>query len=70
MQRRSGASAPMPTSNRTWSLPLPVHPWATVVAPCLCAAATRCWTITGREIDEISGYRSMYKAFALSAGRQ
>ena len=30
---RSGASAPMPTSNRTWSLPLPVQPCATVVAP-------------------------------------
>jgi hypothetical protein len=29
----SGASAPMPTSNRTWSLPLPVQPCATVVAP-------------------------------------
>ena len=27
MQRSSGASAPMPTSNRTWSLPLPVQPW-------------------------------------------
>ena len=26
---RSGASAPMPTSKRTWSLPLPVQPWAT-----------------------------------------
>ena len=23
----------MPTSKRTWSLPLPVQPWATVVAP-------------------------------------
>ncbi len=30
---RSGASAPMPTSNRTWSLPLPVQPWATIEAP-------------------------------------
>ena len=30
---RSGASAPMPTSKRTWSLPLPVQPCATVVAP-------------------------------------
>ena len=44
----SGASAPMPTSNRTWSLPLPVQPCATVSAPCFFAAATRCLTMTGR----------------------
>ena len=31
MHRSSGASAWMPTSNRTWSLPLPVQPCATVV---------------------------------------
>ncbi len=30
---RSGASARTPTSKRTWSLPLPVHPWATACAP-------------------------------------
>ena len=30
---RSGASAPTPTSNRTWSLPLPVQPCATIDAP-------------------------------------
>ena len=35
MHRSSGASAWMPTSNRTWSLPLPVQPCATVVAPIL-----------------------------------
>ena len=45
----------MPTSKRTWSLPLPVHPWATVVAPCCLAAATRCLTMTGRESAETSG---------------
>ena len=28
--RRSGASAPTPTSKRTWSLPLPVQPCATI----------------------------------------
>ena len=67
---RSGASAPMPTSKRTWSLPLPVQPWATVVAPYSCAAHTRCLTITGRDSAETSGYRSMYRAFACSAGRQ
>ncbi len=31
--RRSGASAPIPISKRTWSLPLPVQPWPTIVAP-------------------------------------
>src|SRR5664280_3766725 len=30
--RRSGASAPKPTSKRTWSLPLPVQPWASALA--------------------------------------
>ena len=30
MTCRSGASAPMPTSKRTWSLPLPVQPCATI----------------------------------------
>ncbi len=45
----------MPASNRTWSLPLPVQPWATVVAPCFWAAATRCLTIVGRERAETSG---------------
>ena len=30
---RSGPRFAMPTSKRTWSLPLPVQPWATVVAP-------------------------------------
>ena len=50
-----GGQGWMPTSKRTWSLPLPVQPWATVVAPCSRAAATRCLTITGRESAETSG---------------
>ena len=33
MTSRSGASARVPTSKRTWSLPLPVQPWATAPAP-------------------------------------
>ena len=33
MQSMSGAIEVMETSKRTWSLPLPVQPWATVVAP-------------------------------------
>ena len=53
--RSSGASAWMPTSNRTWSLPLPVQPCATVAAPNRFAAATRCLTISGRESAETSG---------------
>jgi hypothetical protein len=55
MHRSSGASAWMPTSNRTWSLPLPVQPCATVVAPYCVAAATRCLTISGRDSAETSG---------------
>ena len=35
MTLRSGASAPRPTSKRTWSLPLPVQPCETIVPPCL-----------------------------------
>ena len=33
----SGASAFTARSKRTWSLPLPVAPWATAVAPCFWA---------------------------------
>ena len=33
MTSMSGASARADTSKRTWSLPLPVHPWATASAP-------------------------------------
>jgi len=33
-----GSSAAVATSNRTWSLPLPVQPWATAVALYLCAS--------------------------------
>ena len=52
---RSGASARVDTSKRTWSLPLPVQPWATASAPCSLAAATRCFTITGRDRADTSG---------------
>ena len=51
----SGASAPMPTSKRTWSLPLPVQPCDDRVAPWFRAAATRCLTMTGRDSAETSG---------------
>ena len=59
MHNRSGARAVMPTSKRTWSLPLPVQPCATVLAPNCFAAATRCLTIRGRDSAETSGYLSM-----------
>ncbi|SLI04332.1 Uncharacterised protein [Mycobacteroides abscessus subsp. abscessus] len=49
----------MPTSKRTWSLPLPVQPCATVSAPWNLAASTRCLTISGRLIAETSGYWPM-----------
>ena len=70
MTSSSGASEPNPTSNRTWSLPLPVQPWATVEAPNWRAAATRWREITGREIADTSGYASMYRAFAFKVGMQ
>ena len=56
---RCGASAAMPASNRTWSLPLPVQPCETIVPPWARAAATRCLTISGRDSADTSGYRSM-----------
>src|ERR1017187_1002255 len=66
----SGARAARPTSKRTWSLPLPVQPWATTLAPNSRATRARCETISGRDSADTSGYRSMYRAFALSAGTQ
>ena len=53
---RSGASARMLTSKRTWSLPLPVQPCATASAPCSRAAATRWRAMTGRDSADTSGY--------------
>ena len=55
MHLSSGASEVMETSKRTWSLPLPVQPWATVVAPNSLAARTRCLVMTGREMAETTG---------------
>src|ERR1017187_6681000 len=66
----SGARAARPTSKRTWSLPLPVQPWATTLAPNSRATRARCETISGRDSADTSGYRSMYRALALSAGTQ
>ena len=52
---RSGPRAPMPTSKRTWSLPLPVQPCETWVPPYCLAASARCLTISGRDSAETSG---------------
>jgi hypothetical protein len=52
---RSGASAPIETSNRTWSLPLPVQPWAIALAPSSRATWTRCIAISGRARAVASG---------------
>src|SRR6476619_7273100 len=54
---RSGASARVDTSNRTWSLPFPVQPWATASAPCSRAAAKRCFVMTG--LDRAGGERAL-----------
>ena len=45
-------------SMRTWSLPLPVQPWATAVAPYLCAVSTSFLAMSGRPIAVLSGYLS------------
>ena len=55
----SGARLASPTSNRTWSLPLPVQPCATTVAPFSWATRARCVTISGRDSAETSGYLFM-----------
>ena len=51
----SGARLAMPTSNLTWSLPLPVQPCATTSAPRSRATRARWVTISGRESAETSG---------------
>ena len=70
MQSMSGAIDVIETSKRTWSLPLPVQPWATVVAPNSRAAFTRCLVMTGRDRADTRGYLPSYRALALSAGMQ
>ncbi len=52
---RSGASARVATSKRTWSLPFPVQPWATASAPWRRATSTRWRTMTGLDSAETSG---------------
>ncbi len=56
---RPGSRVVSPTSNRTWSLPLPVQPCATIEAPYSRATRARWVTISGRDSADTSGYRSM-----------
>ena len=65
---RSGASAMADTSKRTWSLPLPVQPWARPSAPYFRAIATWCFTINGRDSADTSGYLPSYSALARMTG--
>ena len=53
-----GSRARTPMSMRTWSLPLPVQPWATAVAPYLCAVSTSFLAMSGRPMAVLSGYLS------------
>ena len=64
---RSGASTPNDTSNRTWSLPLPVQPCATTSAPISRATLTTSSTISGRASPDTIGYLPSYSPFALIA---
>src|ERR1039458_6483678 len=67
---RSGASERVPTSKRTWSLPFPVQPCATVSAPWLRAWSTRCRTMSGRDSAETKGDLFSYLALARIPGTQ
>ena len=47
----SGANAFMPSSNLTWSFPLPVAPWQIAVAPSFFAISTNFFAIKGLARD-------------------
>ncbi len=53
---RSGASTENDTSNRTWSLPLPVHPCASVPASTSRATRTISSAMHGRASADTIGY--------------
>ncbi len=55
-------------SNRSWSLPLPVHPWARASAFSFAATSTHFRAIRGRAMDVPITYPS-YMAFALIMGK-
>jgi hypothetical protein len=56
---------PYPSSNRTWSLPLPVAPCETASAPTACAISIWRLAMRGRAMEVPSRYTPSYKAFAL-----
>src|SRR5438445_659293 len=66
-----GLSAATATSKRTWSLPLPVEPCPTQVAPSRAAASTSNWAIRGRP-SAVARHRSEHlrPAGAVDPGRQ
>ena len=68
MISRSGASARVDTSKRTWSLPLPVQPWATASASWVRAAATRCLTMTGRDSADTKRVSPLVHGVGLERG--
>ncbi len=55
MIRSSGSTVAMVASIRTWSLPLPVQPWAIVSQPCSRAVWTASLPISGRPSAVNSG---------------
>jgi len=57
MTRTPGMSARAETSMRTWSLPLPVQPWAMAFAPSMPAISMSVFAISGRPRAVASGYR-------------
>src|SRR5262245_24567254 len=63
----SGYVALNDSSNRSWSLPLPVHPWTTASAPRSTAISATACAITGRESADTSGYLPSYSAFVAIA---
>src|SRR5262249_39512394 len=65
---RSGASTANETSKRTWSLPLPVQPCATVDAPTSRATAITSSAMQGRARPDTIGYLPSYIPFARIAG--
>ena len=58
----------IPASNRTWSFPFPVHPWATATAPTSLAASTSFFAISGLPKAVDKAYTSSYIAPAFSPG--
>ena len=52
---RPGSRAWTAMSKRTWSLPLPVQPWATASAPSFRATSTSSWASSGRARAVASG---------------